>query len=201
MPARRLTSAWASSWATTVPRNPSAATAPITHARDASVDWSVPSRPPTVTVTIAMMKIHDRWSRISMPNRRATGTPFIGPPPDGPDRSPGVGSAGAACLAVRRPAISVTAIEMAMITAPTAIVVSDQNANGKSWTNRSVPGSNVYEPPAKNSRWKTSNGRVEREERDDAGDDDADRQPPRAVADRRPCPLRMAEAAGAGRSR
>ena len=36
------------------------------------------SRPPTVTVMIATMKIHERWSRISMPKIRATGTPFIG---------------------------------------------------------------------------------------------------------------------------
>ena len=34
------------------------------------------SWPPTVAVMIATMKIHERWSRTSIPNRRAIGTPF-----------------------------------------------------------------------------------------------------------------------------
>ena len=43
-----------------------------------------------------------------------------------------------------------------MITAPTTIAVSYQNANGKSWTSRSVVGSKRYEPAGKKIVWKTS---------------------------------------------
>jgi len=82
VPVRRETRAWASSWITTLNRNPSDATAPTTQAATGSKPGSTTlSRPPTVTVMIATMKIHERWIRISIPNRRATGTPLIRSPP------------------------------------------------------------------------------------------------------------------------
>ena len=57
----------------------------------------------------------------------------------------------------RRPATIATHRRAAMATTPSAIVVSVQNASGKSWTSRDVAGSNEYVPGAKKSRWKTSN--------------------------------------------
>src|SRR6185437_8819282 len=49
----------------------------------------------------------------------------------------------------RLPATAATTIEAAMTTTPTTIVVSSQNWNGKSWTRRSVAGSNRYDPAGK----------------------------------------------------
>src|SRR2546430_2463918 len=43
------------------------------------------------------------------------------------------------------------------MSAPSASDVSNQNWSGNSWTRRSVRASKVYVPPAKKSRWKTSN--------------------------------------------
>ena len=136
--------------------------------------WSWPRRPPTVTVMIAMMKIQDRWSRISMPKIRATGTPLIAQP-QGWQVRPSTAD-GAACGPARRPATVAMMSASTTISAPTAIVVSDQNANGKSWTSRSVAGSNVYEPPAKNSRWNTSNAASNANERDHRRDNNTDGQ-------------------------
>ena len=83
-------------------------------------------------------------------------------------------------------ATTATTIATTMQTAPTAIAVSCQNWNGKSWTSRSVAGSNVYEPPAKNSRWKVSNSASNATKDDDAPDDEDDDQPDRPGADRPP---------------
>ena len=46
-----------------------------------------------------------------------------------------------------------------MTTIPTTIAVSSQNWNGKSWTRRSVAGSNRYDPAGKKTSWKSSNSR------------------------------------------
>ena len=46
-----------------------------------------------------------------------------------------------------------------MMTIPTTIAVSSQNWNGKSWTRRSVAGSNRYDPAGKKTSWKSSNSR------------------------------------------
>ena len=43
-----------------------------------------------------------------------------------------------------------------MMTTPTTIAVSSQNWNGKSWTSRSVAGSNRYDPAGKKTPWKSS---------------------------------------------
>src|SRR4029079_6652533 len=63
----------------------------------------------------------------------------------------------AAARPARRPAMNATMSEVAMMTAPTTSEVSSQNANGKSWTRRSVVGSNRYDPAGKKISWKTLN--------------------------------------------
>ena len=117
---------------------------------------SVASWLPTVAVMIATMKTHERWSRISIPNRRAIGTPFTRPPPTGRARPV------APARLVPRPSARPRA-------GPTTADERDEQRdrddhdpdhrsssrprtlNGNSWTSRSVAGSNRYVPPAKNS--------------------------------------------------
>src|SRR5258706_6999784 len=71
--------------------------------------------------------------------------------------SVGAGSSAGAVRRASRPAPSATSPARTTITTPRTIVVSDQKSNGKSWTRRSVRGSNVNDPAGKNSLWKRSN--------------------------------------------
>ena len=57
---------------------------------------------------------------------------------------------------------------IAMITTPTTSAVSSQNWNGKSWTSRSVVGSNRYDPAGKKIWWKMLEQLVEGDQPDDA---------------------------------
>ena len=154
----------------TVSMNTSEAARPIAQASVASggsvssaVGWSVASWPPTVAVMIATMKIHERWSRISIPNRRAIGTPFTRPASD-----PGcaTGCAGAALVPGRAGGRA---------PGPTTGDERDEQRDrddhdpdhhrglGPELEREQLDepvgraGRRVYVPPAKNSRWNTSN--------------------------------------------
>ena len=73
-----------------------------------------------------------------------------------------------------------------MTTIPTTIAVSSQNWNGKSWTSRSVAGSNRYEPGREEDLVEELEQPVEGDQPHDPDDHDADRQPDRPAPHRTP---------------
>ena len=128
---------------------------------------------------IAMMNSHERWSRTSNPRIRAIGDAVHATGPSvgsgaatrrrRPARSPGRGRA--SCRAT-----SHTTAASRRMNPPSAIVVSDQKSNGKSWTSWSVARVEGVRAAREEQLVEDLERLVEEERRDHAGDDD--RRPP-----------------------
>ena len=149
-PHRRPTRACETSCATTVTRKPRATITPMSQCSGAPSPGAVAAAcwlP--MNVTTASTKAHANEMRTSIPNSRARGRPpltLVPPALRGRRRGLPAEVSGTAprmaTVRARRRATQLMASARTITTTPTPIALSTQNCCGKSWTSRSVPGSN-----------------------------------------------------------